>query len=203
MLDYVINTILNLQGWGLYLFLALVLISGAFGLPVPEDLPLLYAGKLISDGQAELLWIGLSCYLAILVGDLIIFGAGYWGGQQLLKSERFRSHWNGERVSRIEANLKRHSLLVIFLARHLFYFRSVTFLSCGAIRMSPLRFLVTDALAALISVPLMLTLGYLSADYISSAIGQLAKVKELLLILGGSALALYFASCIYRRLRAK
>ena len=55
-------------------------------------------------------------------------------------------------------------LLMIFVARHLFYLRTVTFLTCGAVKMRFARFLVADAIAAFISVPIMMSLGYFAAE---------------------------------------
>lgn len=161
----------------LYLVVAAALLGGAVGLPIPEDLPLIFAGKTLADGSANVTLMFLVCYCAIVLGDTIIFLFGYWSGQKIFTSRFFRSRFSDEQVRAINKRLERHSLLMIFLARHLFYVRTLTFLSCGAFRMRISKFLIADALAALISAPLMMSVGYLSADYLNAAFEIMADLK--------------------------
>jgi membrane protein DedA with SNARE-associated domain len=98
----------------------------------------------------------------------------------------------------LRANLERKTFLTIFVARHLFYLRTITFLVCGAVRVSFTRFLVADAIAALITTPLMLGIGYLFGQHYDQIVEIIKQVK-VLLVVGGVGVAVY----LYFRFRQK
>ena len=70
---------------------------------------------------------------------------------------------------------------MIFLARHLFYLRTLTFLVCGAVRMNFRKFLFADALAALISAPLMMIIGFMGAKNYDAIMNGVARIKHITL----------------------
>src|SRR5262249_39071217 len=159
--------------------------GGAIGLPIPEDIPLILAGIVLHEGRANLECTFAVTYVAILLGDLLIFSAGRKLGPSISKRSWFQMRVSESRIRRVKYNLEKRSLIMIFIARHLFYLRTLTFLACGALRMNLWRFLAADAIAALVSVPLMLGLGYFAAEHYDYVIAQIkrAKVWSLLLVL--------------------
>lgn len=171
-----------------YIALGVMLLGGALGFPIPEDVPLILAGVLLHQGHVDIKILFLVCYLAVVLGDCIIFYAGRAIGPAILKSERIGSKISPEKVESIKNSLNRHTILMIFVARHLFYLRTVTFLICGGVRMSWLRFLIADAIAALVSIPIMVGLGYLAAQHYGTLLDAMyhTKVVALLLIIAVS-----------------
>lgn len=192
------NFILNLDGFQLYFWIVAALLGGAMGLPIPEDFPLIYAGAVLGQGKGSVVLMGLVCYCSILCGDFFIFMVGRWGGTKLLSSTYVQTRLKPEKVENVALHLEKHSLLTIFFARHLFYMRSITFLTCGAVGMSMTRFLVADALAALISTPLMLFLGYIASDSLKYVFEQVQLAKDWTVGAGLTLAALYL---LYRILR--
>jgi membrane protein DedA with SNARE-associated domain len=165
------------NGAYLYLILSLLLIGGAFGLPIPEDLPLILAGVAVNLGKARWDLIYLSAYLSIILGDLIIFGIGYRFGFTLFQLRFIRARISPERITEINARLEKHAISMIVIARHLFYLRTATFLACGAFRMSVARFILIDAIAALLSTSIMISAGYFAAEHLSALLEFMQKVK--------------------------
>ena len=152
------------HGVFLYLGLFFLLLGGSVGLPIPEDIPLILAGIIAQNGRGEIWILFLVCYVGIMIGDLAIYGIGRKFGPSLHNKPWFKSRVSSEKLSSIRRALEKRGILMIFIARHLFYFRTVTFLTCGALGMDFKKFLFADATAALISVPLMMWLGYAGAD---------------------------------------
>jgi membrane protein DedA with SNARE-associated domain len=185
MLDW----ILAQEGLFIYVGLFLSLLGGAVGLPIPEDLPLIIGGVLANQGNAELHLIFIVCYTAIIIGDVLIFFIGRKFGPALFTKEWVKKRMPPSRVRKMRFNLEKRSLLMIFLARHLFYLRTITFLTCGAVKMRVERFLLADACAALVSVPLMLTLGYFAAEHYESMFSVFRKVEYVILV--GIIIAVY------------
>lgn len=169
--------ILGNSGFVLYAVIMAMLVGGAFGLPIPEDIPLVLGGVVIHSGDASPALMFLCCYTAIIVGDTIIFFIGRKFGPALFGKEWFRKRFSASRMKKLRLSLEKRSLLMIFVARHLFYLRTVTFLSCGAVRMRLARFLIADMLAALISVPFMLSIGYFAANQVNDILKNARNVS--------------------------
>jgi membrane protein DedA with SNARE-associated domain len=165
------------QGWPIYGAFVLLLLGGSVGLPIPEDMPLLFMGAAIHHDAASWQVTIVVGYFTILLSDGIIFWVGKRFGPRLFRSRLLGSRFPPERMEAIHLRIDRHAFLMIFLARHLFYLRTATFLSCGAFGMRFGRFIVADACAALISVPLLLGLGFLGAEHLPSIIAWVQTVK--------------------------
>lgn len=189
-----VDWILGQEGLLMYCLLFLALMGGAVGLPIPEDLPLVIAGVLVQRGSADLPLAFLVCYVSILLGDLLIFAIGRRFGSALFSKPWVQKRMSPSRVRRMKLNLEKRSLLMIFLARHLFYMRTITFLTCGAVKMRVERFLLADACAALVSVPIMLAIGYFAAEHFELALKHLKKVEYVSAALG----LIVIAYLIYR-----
>ena len=65
-------------------------------------------------------------------------------------------------------------------------------LTCGAVRMEFMRFFLADATAALISVPLMLWLGFVCAEYYETALKALDQVRIYSIVVLLLVVALWF-----------
>ncbi len=171
------------------LILAAMLLGGAFFLPIPEDLPLLLAGAAAQQGKADLWVLFIVCYTSVIVGDLILYGIGRWFGVRLVKWRWIRDRISITSIRKVRSNLHKRVFWTIIIARHLFYLRTVTFISCGILRMSFIRFLVADLVAALISAPLFMAIGYYASEHLDEILKDVDTVKHNLL-LGG----LFFAA---------
>jgi membrane protein DedA with SNARE-associated domain len=174
---------LDLNGAWAYWALFAALLGGAFGLPIPEDLPLLIAGALVHQGHLKIIPAVIFCYSAVVLGDVIIFRIGRRLGPALFTKRWFRRRVTLSTIKKLRTNLEKRSFWMILLARHLFYLRTVTFLFCGAVKMSFARFLIADMLAALTSLPVMLGLGYLFSEHFAAVVELLTSVKRVALFI--------------------
>jgi membrane protein DedA with SNARE-associated domain len=169
-----------------YLWLFLSLLGGSVGLPIPEDIPLLYAGVMLGKGDYSLLPAFLVSYTAVIIGDLIIFFVGRQCGDALYRSRFFRHKVTPQKVELLKARLERHSILVIITARHLFYLRSLTFLGCGLLKMTFRRFIAIDAIGACMSISIMLLIGYTMSDQLTVVWMWFARAKTFSLFLAAT-----------------
>jgi len=192
--------LLDLNGSAIYPTLFFMLIGGALGLPIPEDVPLILGGVLAHQGRCSLDLTILVAYIGTILGDLIIFSIGYKFGPTLYRWKSFRRYITPNRADRINRRLSKHSLWMIFIARHLFYLRTATFLTCGLFRMSVRRFILADLIAAAISVPLMVSLGYWLSENFDLLTKIINQTKLISLVLAALILAI-LAVLVRRRLR--
>lgn len=170
------------QGVIIYISLFLLLLGGAVGLPIPEDLPLILAGILLQAEKVDAIWVFPICYIGVILGDLIVYFVGRRFGTALFKSRWLKNRVPPSRIKYTRLRLEKRSVVMIFLARHLFYFRTVTFLTCGAVRMSLKTFLLADLAAALISLPLMIGLGYIAAQHYETVLGWFERARSASLV---------------------
>ncbi|MCB0336299.1 MAG: DedA family protein [Bdellovibrionales bacterium] len=174
---------LDQTGLVVYAAIFFGLVGGAVGLPIPEDVPLVVAGIAISQGKVDSFLIFLVCYVSIVLADLFIYFIGRRFGPSLFKKEWFKRRIPPKKINRIRKNLERRSLLMILIARHLFYLRTVTFLTCGAVRVKVKQFIIADMLAALVSVPAMMSVGYLAAEHYEQVMKSLHAVELVILVI--------------------
>lgn len=167
----------------IYGILFVALMGGAIGLPIPEDLPLIAGGVLAHRGQADLKLILLVCYAGILLGDIVIYAIGRRFGTGLFQTKWFKKRVSQSRLRNMRLRMERRSLLMIFVARHLFYLRTATFLTCGAVKMRISTFIIADAVAALISAPLMVGIGFVASEHWEYVVGWIHRLKEWSLLL--------------------
>ncbi len=179
------------DGLFLYVALFLMLLGGAIGLPIPEDLPLILAGVLVHLDKVTLELVVPVCYAGVLLGDIIIFMIGRAVGPALFQKRWFRKRFPPSKIRRVRLNLEKRSLLMILIARHLFYLRTATFLTCGAVRMSAYRFIAADALAALLSLPIMIGLGYIAAENLNSFLDGVHKTKDIVALVSIVLIAVF------------
>lgn len=167
-----------------FVFLALVLCG--FGLPVPEDIILVAGGILAWNaspiratvGQASLhnmfgdhglVWMIAAGLAGIILGDLIIFLAGRRFGARVADFRPLRRIVSPEKLEKVEKLMRRRGDLVVVIARYIPGLRAPTYFTAGHARMPVWEFLLLDGLAALVSAPLWVCLGFYFGSNIEAA----------------------------------
>lgn len=143
-----------------YLVVFGVLILSGFGLPLPEDIPLIVGGYLAGQGYADPWIMFPGAFLSIIGADLIVFSLGRRYGHHIPRLPLLRRYLTPQRVRWAEHKLAMHGGKFIFVARFVPGLRTAAFFAAGVFRVSYPRFIGYDGAAALISVPLILGLAY-------------------------------------------
>ncbi|MDB4961947.1 MAG: yohD [Myxococcales bacterium] len=182
---------LLLQGSMVFVFLWLVF--GGLGIPVPEDIAVLSAGVLVHRGAVS--WeVALGVVLAgVLVGDSMLFFLARRLGARAFERPLFRRLLPVERRARLNDLYARYGGRLVFLARHVAGLRGAVFAMAGINGMAPRRFLLWDALAACISVPLTMALGYFGSLHVDRVRAGVAHVEHWVVLIGGLAALGYVA----------
>ena len=154
LLEYFQGTPLSL--WGPFILLLLC----GLGLPMPEDIVLIAAGMLgVIDGHS---WIKISAfmYAGVLLGDTTISCVGQRYGTRLLGTAWFQRIFPPTKQARVEELFAKHGTTGLFIGRFLPGLRAPIFFSAGSLKVSLVKFLLMDGLAALVSVPVFVWLGH-------------------------------------------
>ncbi|HJU12110.1 MAG TPA: DedA family protein, partial [Candidatus Binataceae bacterium] len=137
-----------------YVGLFLVLVLCGLGLPVPEDLALLTGGFLIHRGITQYPITLAVSFVGVVAGDNSLFFLGRRFGTGILKYIAYVRPHILPRIDWLKSFMNRHGHRAIFYARFLAGVRALVYLMAGSAGVSPRRFLLYDALGALISVPI-------------------------------------------------
>ena len=154
----------------MYTTIFILLVLGGLGFPMPEEIPLLIAGIGCSQGKLSIELAFLICYVGVLVGDQTMYAFGYFFGNKLLNAgtrSPLLPAITKERVNDVREGLRKRRLMALFVGRHLFFLRSVTFVVAGALHVPFLEFLIADAAAAIVSVSVFMGLGYVLGESLS------------------------------------
>lgn len=181
-------------------FMALLL-CGA-GLPLPEDITLVAGGVIAGLGYANVhVMVGITM-VGVLAGDAGMFLAGHHYGVHMLQWRPIAWLMPPHRYAKMQDKFVRYGNRLMFFARFLPGMRTAVYITAGAShRVSFWRFLLLDGLAALISVPLWVYLGYLGADRHAWLVMWIHRGQGSLWIIGGAIVLIALALWWRRRRR--
>jgi membrane protein DedA with SNARE-associated domain len=175
-----------------YVGIALILILGGLGLPIPEEAPIILAAVLSRNGQLKSGPLAFaSCLAGVLVGDLVVYFLGFVYGEKVLSLPVTRRLLTRQRESQIKGYFHRHGFKILVSGRFVPGFRTAAYLTAGILKLPPLKLFLTDLVAATLSTSLMFGLGYAFADQIQSGIREVQQWITLIVALGVASWLLY------------
>lgn len=200
MKDYLIALLGSAAGLPAYGLVFLVLLLAGFGLPLPEDIPLVMGGVLVHRGQASLWPMIAIGYLGIIIGDSIMFWLGRRFGTNVGATPGFFGRIvTPEKRARVEGLFKKHGEKIVMIARFLPGVRTVTYFTAGSVGMSYAKFAMFDSIAALASAPIFVVLGYKFGADIDSLLHRVAAGERNVII---ALVAIIVAVILFSRWRA-
>lgn len=186
-----------------YLGLFVILLLCGMGLPMPEDIALLAGGFLVHRGVIRYPITLAVALLGVVAGDNSLFFLGRRFGTGLVRYFGLNRPGSKAQIDRIRAFMRRHGHRAIFYARFLAGLRALIYLTAGSFGVTPLRFLVYDLLGAIISVPIVVSIGYLFGGQLEVVIHYLGGFERLLWIVAVLSLAIYGMRLLYTRTSAQ
>jgi len=175
-----------------------ILVACGLGLPLPEDISLILGGFLAYKGAVSLPVMMFVGFAGILVGDSLIYLAGRRVGTKVggAGTGFFARIVTPEKRAKVESLFAIHGQKIVMIARFLPGVRAVTYFTAGSARMSYLRFIFWDGLAALASAPIFVWLGHRFGGELELVI---SKLKEGQVVVFSALAVAGIAYFIYRR----
>ncbi|MBC61180.1 MAG: hypothetical protein CMP11_01890 [Zetaproteobacteria bacterium] len=185
----IIEWLRPLGSFGL-LAIFLILVLCGFGLPLPEDIPLMAAGILAGQDITEFWTTNIVCMLGVLIGDSVVFALGWYKGNKIKSSYLFKKIFTPKIEKKIGDFYLKYGGKTIFFARFAPGLRMPVFLTAGIYKVPYKRFLTLDGTAAIISVPVWISLAYSFSSNIEVLMEKAHQFQIALYILLGMALLL-------------
>ncbi len=172
-----------------------VLLLCGFGLPLPEDVVLVTGGVLawlassleeaslramVSDPDLlTMVAVGLA---GIVAGDSVIYWMGRRLGSRVAEIPGLRRLVTPRKLEEVEKLMRRRGNVLVVIARYLPGLRAPTYFTVGHSRLPYLRFVLFDAVAALVSAPLFVGLGFFFGDDIELAARAASRFSHYILL---------------------
>ena len=157
----------TLQHYGLWAIGLLITLED-FGVPVPGETILIAGAIFAGAGRINIVALGVVAFVAAVTGDNIGFAIGHFGGRAL--ALRFGKYvfLTEERLDKAEAFFDRRGSIVITFARFVEGLRQANGIIAGITGMHWLRFLVFNAIGAVLWVGTWVTIGYFAGNNITT-----------------------------------
>lgn len=187
-----------------YIAVFAILILCGFGLPVPEDITLVSGGVIAGLDLANPHWMLAVGLAGVLIGDSTMFLAGRIFGYRIQRIKTFRKILSPRRFSQIQRKFKKYGLGLLFVARFLPGLRSPIFLVAGmSRRINYFTFIAMDGVAALISVPVWVYLGYFFADNLDLLMEYVSDVQRAIYLVLGLLVVVVLVIYFKKKFHAK
>jgi membrane protein DedA with SNARE-associated domain len=163
-----------------YLGVFAVLLAAGFGVPIPEELPVITAGIMVGHG---LHWyIMLPTVMAgVVIGDSVLYGLGRLWGRRLLDIGFIRRRVPLEKQAQIEKNFAERGIWVLLGARMLPGVRAPMFIVAGMLRVPLGRFVLADAVYAVPLVSLLFWLAYFLSDQVLDIYNKVLAYRPIII----------------------
>ncbi len=170
----------DLSGGVALLIIFGILVVCGLGFPLPEDIPLIAAGYLVWNETITLIPALAVTMGGVVIGDTILFFLGAKLGVKFLKNAGVNRLYSQEKIRRTRAYFRKYGDKIVFIARFFAGLRAVVFFMAGSMHMKYRRFIFLDFLAAVISVPIWIAIGFGLGKLFGDQIDQILKgVKEI------------------------
>jgi membrane protein DedA with SNARE-associated domain len=162
-----------------YMGIYILLILGEIGLPFPEDATLILSGFLIAQKVTKLLPTLMVVYSGLLLTDFSLYWVGKKYGRKVIDHKRFRRILSAEKLLTLEGKFRKRGIYVVLVGRHFLGIRAQIFLAAGVMRMSSLKFIMADAASAILTMTLMVGIGFLGGNSIKVLQKDVKKIEHI------------------------
>jgi membrane protein DedA with SNARE-associated domain len=172
---------------GSYLGIFAFMVLTGCGLPLPEEVAIVFAGVQSAQGDLIAGPAYAACLLGALVGDAAMYGIGRKFGHSLVRRHpRLAKFVHADREEHFERSVLRHGFKVLLIARFMVGVRGPVYLAAGVVRMPFRRFLAWDLFCATLVVSSFFTISYYLGEFLErETIGRMVRDTEVMITLVG------------------
>jgi membrane protein DedA with SNARE-associated domain len=166
--------------------------------PVPSEAVMPFAGCLITVGRFSFVWVTVSSTIGSIVGSLLSYTAGYYGGKPFVTRFGRYALLNLHDLEVTERFFNKHGSITIFISRFIPVIRHLISIPAGVGRMNLIHFSIYTIVGACLWNTFLAWLGYHLGNHwelIHEYSGPIDAVVLLVIALG----LVYFVRAHLRR----
>ena len=174
-----------------YFGLALIVFVEGFGVPAPGETAIIAGATYAGRGHLNIVVVGVVAALAAIMGDSLGYLIGRTGGRALVLRYGRYVRLTHERFERMENFMRRRGPLVVAVARFIEGLRQLNGVVAGATGMPWPRFVLFNAIGAVLWVGTWTTAGYLAGDHLKSIEATISRYEVYAIVLAVLAVVGY------------
>lgn len=166
------------------------IIAAGLGLPLPEDIAMISGAILAQRGVTDLATTVAVLATAVLLGDTILYFIARRLGPAIYERKFIARVMPPDRRLKVEELIRNYGSFVVFGARHIAGVRGAIFAMCAIHGISYPRFIIADALALAISLPVFMAIGWLFSDSVDQVLSNAATFRTYVMVAVGGVVLL-------------
>ena len=182
-----------------YFAVALLIMLEDFGVPAPGETVLVAAALYAGTGRLNIMAVGVVAVIAAVAGDNIGYAIGRYGGRSLVLGFGKYVRLTSERFAKAERFFTRHGGKMVIIARFVEVLRQLNGIIAGLAGMAWPRFLIFNAIGAVLWVGTWAMLGDLAGSHIDTIYTYITRYSLYLLIAAVIVAAALIARATLRR----
>ncbi len=187
-----------------YIGVAVSLFLAGLGFPLPEDIPLIFGGAMAGAGKINVYVHFVISMVFILIGDTCLYLIGRKLGMASEGQGRLSKLLTPERRAKAMLWFEKYGSWAVFFGRFVAGVRGAVYLTAGTARFPLPRFVLVDFLAALVSVPVWIWLGWTFGENWEVVIATMKSAQGWVLgVVGGLIVVLIVYFKWWRKRRPK
>ncbi len=172
-----------------------------FGVPVPGETILIAGAVYAGAGRLSVVGVGLTAFVAAVIGDNIGYLIGRLGGRALVARYGRYVLLTAERMDRAESFFRRNGGGIVVIARFIEGLRQLNGIVAGTVEMPWPRFLLFNTIGAALWAGVWTSVGYLAGSHIEVIYSTVVRYSWYVLIGLGVVVAALIARALLRRRR--
>jgi membrane protein DedA with SNARE-associated domain len=184
---------------GGYVALFSLLLGCGLGLPLPEDVPLITAGILISQGHMTWYLAAPITWCGIIGGDMCLYRISRKYGYNITRVPWIGKHVTVERLQVASHWFDRYGVWVVALGRMIAGVRGAMVMAAGVTKYNLTRFVIADGLAAILSGGVFMVIGWWFGSNLPALRAHIHEWKVTLSIISVAGLLLLAVYLLWRR----
>lgn len=189
------SAFLEYLGTWSYAGLFLALLAAGFGLPLPEDIPLVLSGYLVAEAHGDainpLILMILTGLAGVMAGDSATYWLGRHFGPGVVEKRWFRRIAKPWLIERAKEKYTKHGAKVLFASRFMPGLRCIMFMMAGVFKIPYWKLVAYNGGAALLSVPLLIFLGWKFGKAVIDSVREFGHLVGGLVIVGFAIFIIY------------
>ena len=177
----------------------IVFVEG-FGVPAPGETAIILGATLAGRGHLNIVLVAITGIIAAICGDSVGYVIGRTGGRALVLRYGRYVRLTHERFEKMENFMRRRGPIVVAVARFIEGLRQLNGVVAGASGMPWHRFVLFNAIGAVLWVSTWATAGYLAGDHLKAIEATISRYEVYAIILA-VLLVLLYAYWHFRRIR--
>ena len=189
--------------YSIFWAISLSLFIGAIGFPIPENPVLMGGGYAIFTQMSPPLISIVFWFLAILLGDCILFAISHWFFTRPKLAAFLKRTFSEKRLLSYQESFDSLGGWTLFLARFTYGIRAVAYIAAGAARYPWKKFLLVDGFSVAIQVAIFVGIGYFAGEKVEWAQATSEKIVLLLAVIAFASILITWAASVFMRRLSK